>query len=113
MNDSSKHPASGGTNGMEFNAIGCPNAGTSGVAYDYPLLRTMAKNLIQQLMLVQTIEAAELRYSLVRLSIAIAGWTPQKPPSDKDKHRVVNETIETLLRAQELLKFNSTEADND
>lgn len=107
MNYSEKH------SGLAFDAIGCPNAVVGEVAYDYPLLRTMAKNLIQQLMRVSTIESAELRYSLVRLSTAIASWTPQRPPSEKDKHRVINETIETLLRAQELLKSNSAEADND
>lgn len=98
--------------GLGFDAVNCPSAAEGGVMYDYPLLRTMAKDLIQKLMREHTIEATELRYSLVRLSTTIGHWTPQRPPSDKDKHRTVNETIEAILRAQELLKSYSSEPED-
>ena len=75
----------------------------------YPLFRAMAKDLIQKLMALHTVEAATLRYKLVTLSATLRGWSIENQPPVADKHRAVNEMIEAILSAQELLQYPMSE----
>ena len=79
----------------------------------YPLFREMAKDLIQKLMTLHTVEAATLRHKLVTLSATLHGWPIENPPPAADipagaginRHATVNEMIEAILAAQELLQY--------
>ena len=75
----------------------------------YPLFRAMAKDLIQKLMTLHTVEAATLRHKLVTLSATLRGWSIENQPPAADKHRTVNEMIEAILSAQEMLQYPTSE----
>lgn len=75
----------------------------------YPLFRAMAKDLIQDLMKLHTVEAAALRHKLVTLSATLRDWSIENPPPAAEKHRAVNEMIEALLDAQEMLQYPVSE----
>ena len=81
------------------------SAGSGG----YPLFREMAKDLIQKLLSLHTVEAATLRHKLVTLSATLHGWSIENPPPAADKHRAVNEMIEAILSAQEMLQYPTSE----
>ena len=69
----------------------------------------MAKDLIQELMKLHTVEAATLRHKLVTLSATLRDWSIENPPPATEKHRAVNEMIEALLDAQEMLQYPMSE----
>ena len=75
----------------------------------YPLFRAMAKDLIQGLLPVHTVEAASLTHKLVRLSATLRDWSIENPPPASEKHQAVNEMIEAILSAQEMLKYRQQE----
>ena len=70
----------------------------------YPLFRRIAKEIIQRLLPINTVEATELRQQLVELSTTMGSWTPEDPPPVDERHRIVNRMIATILAAQEFLK---------
>lgn len=75
----------------------------------YPIFRTMAKELIQKLLPLHSVEGTVLRHKLVSLSATLQGWTVHPAPggtgqpSSDERHRVINEMIATILNAQEFL----------
>ena len=85
------------------------SAGSGG----YPLFRAMAKDLIQDLMKLHTVEAATLRHKLVTLSATLRDWTIENPPPAAEKHCTVNEMIESILNAQEMLQYPVSEDPGD
>ena len=79
----------------------------------------MAKDLIQKLMTLHTVEAATLRHKLDTLSATLHGWSIENPPPAADipagaginrhRHAAVNEMIEAILAAQEMLQYPTSE----
>ena len=70
----------------------------------YPILRTLAKEIVQRLLPINTVEATEIRQQLVAISAKMASWTNEDPPPTDERHHTANKMIATILAAQELLK---------